>query len=63
MASNRNVTVAAFFRASLNHAVVVRRFVLDQGQEGPDFWNGSEALCIHRELTIIQICSRLSQAR
>jgi hypothetical protein len=63
MASNRNVTVAAFFRACLNHAIVARRFVLDKGQEGLDFWNGSEALCIHYELTTIQVCSRFSQAR
>ncbi len=63
MASNRNVTVAAFFRACLNHAVVARRFVLDKGQEGPGFCDGSEALCIHCELTTIQLCSRLSQAR
>jgi hypothetical protein len=63
MESNKIVTIAAFFRACLNHAVVARRFVLDKGQEGPDFCNGSEALCIHRELTTIQICTRLSQAR
>lgn len=59
---NSNVIVAAFFRACPNHVVAGEAIRANERPIRPAVPRWGAALHIHRELTTVQVCSRLSMA-